>query len=145
MDRQINRFNSRWDRSTWLILLIILACCVGQFFLDFTIWPFIISVLVLVYVIVLFKSIYYVIDGDRLIVYDFFRPKEYPISQIREVNRTKLNLAGPATSLTHRIAVKFKDRSIMKSFLPLILSPDCEHEFVKKLREVNPDILTDIE
>lgn len=37
----------------------------------------------LIFVLVTFLSIYYRIDGDKLVVYTFFIPTAYPIDEIK--------------------------------------------------------------
>ncbi len=75
------RYNSRWDSSTWLIIAITMVCCVIPCFLDDGIGPIIICPMMLVFIIVTFRSVYYKIDGDRLVVYQFFIPTAYPHRQ----------------------------------------------------------------
>lgn len=85
-------------------------------------------------------SIYYRIDGDKLVVYTFFIPTAYPIDKIKEIKPTKSVLSSPATSLTHRLAITFTDRKILKSSIPLIISPVRQEEFIQQLLSVNPEI-----
>ncbi len=59
-------------------------------------------------------GIWYAIEGDNLIVYQFFRPKRYPIKKIKEVRYSKGFLAAPALSST-RLAIRFTDRKDRKS------------------------------
>lgn len=134
------RFNSRWDKSTWLLLALVAACCVLQFYFDEGIWPFIISFVLLAFVLTTFLSIFYKIDGDELVVYTFFIPTAYPIAKIKEIKPTKCSLSAPATSLTHRLAITFTDRKILKSSMPLIISPSNQEEFIRKLLSINPEI-----
>ncbi len=134
------RYNSLWDGSTWLIIALVVACCIWPIFLDDGILPVIISCIVLVSIIVLFKSIYYKIDGDKLVIYQFFVPSEYPIDKIESVLSTKSVLSSPATSITHRIAIKFSDRKILNSVMPIIISPVRQQEFIDQLVSINPNI-----
>lgn len=53
----------------------------------------------------------------------------------------RLYLSEPATSLIHRIALKIKDRSVLKSAVPLVLFQDNQAEFIEKLVRTNPDIV----
>ncbi|MDE5799829.1 MAG: PH domain-containing protein [Paramuribaculum sp.] len=85
-------------------------------------------------------SVYYKVDGDQLIVYQFFIPTAFPINKIAEIKPTKSTLSSPAASPKHRIAITFTDRSVLKSRDPLIISPVRPEEFVAQLRSVNPDI-----
>ena len=94
----------------------------------------------LAFVPVSFLSIYYRIDGDRLVVYSFFIPTAYPVDKIKEIKPTMSVLSSPATSLTHRLAITFTDRKILKSYIPLVISPVRQDEFIRQLLTVNPEI-----
>ncbi len=134
------RYNSMWDGSTWFILGLVAVYCVATCFLDDGIWPTIICIVMLAFVLVTFLSIYYRIDGDKLVVYSFFIPTAYPIDKIKEIKPTKSVLSSPATSLTHRLAITFTDRKILKSSIPLIISPVHQEEFIRHLLSINPEI-----
>ena len=134
------RYNSKWDGSTWFILGLVAVCCAVPYLLDDGIWPTIICLVMLAFVLVTFLSIYYRIDGDKLVVYSFFIPTAYPIDKIKEIKPTKSVLSSPATSLTHRLAITFTDRKILKSYMPLIISPVRQEEFIRHLRSINPEI-----
>ncbi len=84
-------------------------------------------------------GIWYAIEGDNLIVYQFFRPKRYPIKKIKDVRYSKGFLAAPALSST-RLAIRFTDRNILRSSLPLEISPFDRTGFVNRLLSVNPGI-----
>ena len=134
------RYNSQWDGSTWFILGLVALCCVVPCFLDDGIWPTIIYLAMLAFVLVTLLSIYYRIDGDKLVVYSFFIPTAYPIDKIKEIKPTKSVLSSPATSLTHRLEITFTDPKILKSSIPLIISPVRQEEFIRQLHSVNPEI-----
>ena len=134
------KYNSMWDESTWFILGLVAVCCVGPCFLDDGIWPTIICIVMLAFVLVTFLSIYYRIDGNKLVVYSFFIPTAYTINKIKEIKPTKSVLSSPATSLTHRLAITFTDRKIIKSSIPLIISPVRQEEFIRHLLSINPEI-----
>ncbi|MDE6028263.1 MAG: PH domain-containing protein [Muribaculaceae bacterium] len=134
------RYNSKWDASTWSILALIAACCLINLLIDDGIWPIMICFIMLLFTLVCFLSIFYRIDGNNLVVYQFFMPKAYPIDKIREIKPTKMWLSAPATSIKYRIAIEFTDRSVLKSTIPLIVSPSRREEFINALISVNPDI-----
>ncbi len=134
------RYNSMWDGSTWFILGLVAVCCVVPCFLDDGIWPTIICLVMLAFVLVTLLSIYYRIDGDKLVVYTFFIPTVYPIDKIKEIKPTKSVLSSPATSLSHRMAITFTERNILKSSSPLIISPVRQEEFIRQLLSINPEI-----
>jgi hypothetical protein len=134
------RYNSRWDGSTLLILLLIVVVCIWLVFLDDWLLPVILMAAFLLIVITGLLGIYYRIDGNNLVVYQFFRPTAYPIDKISEIKPTNSILSSPATSLTHRLAVSFSDRKVLKSAMPLVISPVRQREFIDQLLAINPDI-----
>lgn len=134
------RYNSRWDGSTWFILGIVAACCVVPCFMDDGLWPTIICLVMMVFIVVILVGIYYRIDGNKLVVYMFFIPTAYPIDKIKEIKPTNSILSAPATSLTHRLAITFTDRSVLKSSMPIIISPVSREAFIRQLLAVNPNI-----
>lgn len=137
------RYNSRWDGSTWFTLALCVIACVVPCFLEPDALTVSICLLMLAFVILTFLSVYYKIDGDRLVVYVYFVPKSYPIDKIKEIKPTKSLLSAPATSLSHRIAISFTDQSVLKSVMPLIVSPVRTDDFVARLLAVNPAICVD--
>lgn len=83
---------------------------------------------------------WYEIDGDQLIVYQFFMPNRFPISKIKEVKKTKGYLATAGMS-SKRVSIKFTDRSVLKSSMPLEISPKERDGFMAQLKEINPTIV----
>lgn len=84
------RYNSKWDGSTWFILGLVAVCCAVPYFLDDGIWPTIICLVMLAFVLVTFLSIYYRIDGDTLVVYSFFSLPPTPLIRLRRLSRLKV-------------------------------------------------------
>ena len=134
------RYKSRWDCFTWAIIGLVTVGCIIPYFSDDGIWPIIICLVALAFILLTFIGIYYRIDEDKLIVYTFFVPTAYPIAKIKEIKTTKSVLSAPAASLTHRLAITFTDRKILKSTTPLIISPVRQEEFIKQLLIINPEI-----
>lgn len=90
--------------------------------------------------ICMFASVSYQICGNRLGVRNiFYRWEWFPIEKISEVKNSSGILSAPALS-TKRIAIKFSDRSILKSSMPLEISPKDRDGFIAHLKEINPDI-----
>ncbi len=89
--------------------------------------------------IVLIFGCWYEIDNDNLIIYQFFMPHRFPISKIKEVKKTKGYLATAGMS-SKRVSIKFKDRSVLKSYMPLEISPKDRDGFMARLKEINPNI-----
>ena len=82
---------------------------------------------------------WYEIDGDNLVVYMFFKPTRLPIDKIKSVKKTTGVLATAAMS-TKRVSISFTDRSVLKSYAPLEISPkDCDG-FMKQFKSINPNI-----
>lgn len=133
-----------WDGSTWLMLGLVAACCLVPCFIDHSLWLVTLCLAMLAFVLLTFQGIYYRIDGDKLIVYSFFIPTAYPIDKIKEIKPTKSVLSAPATSLSHRLAITFTDRQILKSSIPLIISPVRQEEFIQHLLSINPEIRNNV-
>lgn len=93
---------------------------------------------VLLFFVMLFGC-WYEIEGDTLIVYQFFRPHRFPISKIKEVKKTIGYLATAGMS-RKRVSIKFVDRSVLKSAMPLEISPKDRDAFISHLKEINPEI-----
>ncbi len=114
--------------------------CMWVAFIDDWLIPVILTVVFVAFFVVAFKGTYYRIDGNNLVVYQFFQPTALPIDKISEIKPTKSILSSPATSLTHRLAIKFSDRKVLKSCGPLIISPVRQEEFINQLVSINPNI-----
>lgn len=140
MEFEGTRYNSRLDASTGILVLLMLAVCLWPILLGEWIGSVIVAVGLLALFFALFCGTYYKISGDSLVIYQFFKPTALPIDKISEIRPTKTILAAPATSLTHRIAIKFSDRKVLKSSAPLVISPVRLDEFIKQLTDINPDI-----
>ncbi|MDE7414509.1 MAG: PH domain-containing protein [Muribaculaceae bacterium] len=134
------RYDAAWDKSTWFVLILVACCCIAIFFFDDGIWPAVISLGILLFVVLCFKGIYYKIDGNQLIVYTFFIPKAYPIAEIKEVKPSDSTYASPAPALSKRLAITFTNPDILKSPLPLLISPVRQQEFIRELHDINPNI-----
>ena len=141
MEFKGTKYASRWDASTWLLLLLVVLVCIWPILLDgYWVGPVIVAAGLVLLFIGLFLGTYYRIDGDKLVVYQFFTPTALPIDKISQISPTKTILAAPATSLTHRIAIKFSDRKVLKSSAPLVISPVRDKEFIAQLKAINPNI-----
>ncbi|MDE5567568.1 MAG: PH domain-containing protein [Muribaculaceae bacterium] len=82
----------------------------------------------------------YEIDGDTLIIYQFFKPHRFPISKIKSIKKTTGYLATAGMS-SKRVSISFVDRSVMKSAMPLEISPKNRDGFMSQLKEINPEII----
>ena len=63
----------------------------------------------------------------------------FPIEKIESITYVDSILASAALS-THRIAIKFSDRKVLKSSSPLEISPKDDKAFIDELLSINPDI-----
>lgn len=83
---------------------------------------------------------WYEIDGNQLVVYQFLRPHKFPIGKIWEVKKTVGYLATAGMS-KDRVSIKFVDRSVMKSSMPLEILPKDRDGFIARLKQINPGII----
>ena len=82
---------------------------------------------------------WYEIDGEYLVIYQFFRPTRLPISKIKAVKKTSGYLA--TAGMSHlRVSISFTDRSVLKSFAPIEISPKDRDGFMAQLQSINPNI-----
>ena len=86
-----------------------------------------------------FFGCWYEIQGETLVVYQFFRPNRFPIGKIKEVKKTIGYLATAGMS-RQRVSIAFVDRSVMKSAMPLEISPKNRDRFMAHLKQINPAI-----
>lgn len=90
--------------------------------------------------IVMFASVKYKICDGKLGIRNFFYKWEwFPIDKISTVKKSTGILSAPALSV-RRVSIRFSDRSIMKSSMPLEISPKDRDDFINKLKEINPEI-----
>lgn len=131
-------YKSRIDWWVWLTILLVVALVF--IVISDTTWyvalPLCASMLICVVLIV---GCWYEIDGDDLVVYQFFRPNRFPISKIKEVKKTIGYLATAGMS-SRRVSIRFTDRSVLKSSMPLEISPKDRDDFIARLKEINPTI-----
>ena len=120
--------------------LTVLSCMLGPVLTKSDYWlGIILSVPFCILISFLIATTKYAVRGNEFGVKCASRWTWFPIGKIRRITRTVSILSAPALSV-HRIAIKFSDRSILKSSAPLEISPkDCEG-FIHELLEVNPDI-----
>lgn len=88
----------------------------------------------------MFASVKYRICGENLGVRNtFYKWEWFPIAKITEAKKTTGILSGPCLS-TKRIAIKFSDKKILKSSMPLEISPKDRDGFIAELKKINPVI-----
>ena len=132
-------YRSKIDWWAWLCLLVV---PVSMWFTAFEMpwWyaVFICGGLTALCLIGLFGC-WYEIDGKSLVVYMFFRPTLLPVDKIKSVKKTTGILSTAAMS-TKRVSISFTDRSVLKSFAPLEISPKDRDGFMAQLKSINPNI-----
>ncbi len=132
-------YKSKIDWWVWLVFLFMAGVTVTVA-IDSTWWVVLSfggTMLICAFLIV---GCWYEIDGDQLVVYQFFRPNRFPIDKIAEVKKTTGILAIAGMSC-RRVSIKFTDRSGMKSAMPLEISPNNRDSFMEQLKEINPAIV----
>lgn len=132
-------YKSGIDWWVWLCVLFIVAMTVTVVINTSWIVAIALGGTMLVLLIFMFGC-WYTIDGNDLVVYQFFRPNRSPISKIKEVKKTVGYLATAGLS-SKRVSIQFSDRSILKSSMPLEISPKDRDGFIAKLKEINPAII----
>ncbi len=132
-------YKSGIDWWVWLCVLFIVAVTVTVVIDSSWIVAIALGGTMLMLLVFMFGC-WYTIDGDDLVVYQFFRPNRFPISKIKEVKKTVGYLATAGLS-SKRVSIQFSDRSILKSSMPLEISPKDRDGFIAKLKEINPAII----
>lgn len=144
MSSESTRYSSLLDWSTWgLVGIVEVVCLFPLLFDDDRVMQIVIislAAVFFIFMVFMFKGIYYEIRGNDLVVYEFFRPTVLPIDKIESITPVKTILACSATSLVNRLAIKFSDRSVLKSSMPLIISPVRQQDFIDRLLDINPNI-----
>lgn len=90
--------------------------------------------------IVMFASVKYQICDGKLGIRNFFYKWEwFPIDEISEIKKTSGILSAPALS-TKRVSIKFSDKKILKSSMPLEISPKDRDGFIAQIKGINSAI-----
>lgn len=134
-------YKSKIDWWVWLFFLFV-AVVTAAVAIDSTWWVALSFGGTMLICALLIAGCWYEIDGDQLVVYQFFRPYRFPIDKIAEVKKTTGILATAGMSC-RRVSIKFTDRSVMKSAMPLEISPKDREGFMVRLKEINPKIEID--
>ena len=132
-------YRSRVDWWVWAVVLLCLAVSVFMAIDTYWVITLLYTVLMFGLIIVGFFGVRYEIEDDTLTVYNLFRPYRMPISKIAEVRYCRGCAATAGMSLT-RLSIKFVDRSVLKSYMPLEISPKDRDGFVAQLQSINPSI-----
>ena len=132
-------YRSRTDWWVWLVTAFFLAVIwISAIGMSWWYVVFVSGGMTLLYAW-LMLGCWYEIDGDDLVIYQFFRPTRLPISKIKEVKKTSGYLA--TAGLSHlRVSISFTDRTVLKSYAPIEISPKDRDGFMAQLKSINPDI-----
>ncbi|MEM9647015.1 MAG: PH domain-containing protein [Bacteroidota bacterium] len=116
-----------------LILLVLIGSTIPL--LSPPIWPAIgINLAVLIFILYLFASTHYTIDGNWLHVQcGFLVQKKIEIGAITRVSETNSPISGPAISLDRLNVVYGANKDIL-------ISPKDKSGFIEHLRRINPKI-----
>lgn len=137
--KDITVYKSKIDLWLWLVLIFVLGV-IWPVSIDIGLWFALLygGSITLIGIVLLFGC-WYEIESNQLIVYQFFRPHKFPISKIKSVKKTVGYLATAGMS-RFRVSIKFTDRSVLKSTMPLEISPKDRDGFIARLKEINPEI-----
>lgn len=136
------RFNSKLDKHFKIIFFILIVIGIGASTIrnlllkdEFSITPFIISVVSLGFIYYSSKTTYYIIEGNELICKSLFLKRKIEISYIRKIEKS--NSLGSI----YKIASAFHGLTIhYNKFDDVFISPENYLEFCKLLKEQNPSI-----
>lgn len=133
-------YRSRVDRWIWVAGALVLALLTVNAILAPWYLALIQSVGVLGFPIVIIFGVKYAIEGNELLVWQYFKCRRLPVMEIREVrySRGYTNCIGLSR---YRLSITFDDNhKVLDSCLPLEISPADRDAFVERLLAVNPDI-----
>lgn len=138
-------YNSKID--WWFQFLLLIVVCLNCFLgciLEGTWIPGPIEICLFIFIVILFgyliSTTKYAIRGNELGIRDLtLKWKWLPIDKIESIKPTRSILASSALSFD-RISIKFSDRKILKSSMPLEISPKDKEGFLKALKSINPKI-----
>ena len=108
-------------------------------------WPGIVVICVFLLIVLLLiwmiTTVKYAIKGNELGVRNLaYKWDWFPIEKIESIKPVKSVLAGAALSF-NRLSIKFTDRKVLKSTMPLEIAPKDQNEFINDLKSLNPKII----
>ena len=139
-------YRSKIDWWFWILLLIIasLFCLIGSI-LEGKWIPGTLELCLVLFIVTLlgylFSTVKYAIRGNEIGIRGLtYKWEWFPIDKIESIKLIKSILASSALSFD-RIAINFSDRKVLKSSMPLEISPKDREEFLNTLKSINPSIL----
>ena len=146
MNMKTTYYKPKIDGWFWILIFVLtftllMACSISE---DGLSWPGIIEICVFLFIVLLLiwiiAAVKYAIRGNELGIRNLVYKWEWlPIEKIESVKPVKSVLAGDALSF-NRLSIKFSDRKVLISTMPLEIAPKNEELFIEKLKEINPDI-----
>lgn len=132
-------YKSKIDWWLWPVFIIYLAIMWFSFSSN-ELWHSIIVVIgwAIVFVVLIFGC-WYEISDDTLVIYRFFRPTKIPLDNIKDVKKTTGYLATAGMS-SRRVTINLIDNNVLKTYLPVEISPKDRDGFIRQLIRINPDI-----
>ena len=140
-------YKPKIDGWFWILIFVLtftflMVCSISE---DGLSWPGIVVICVFFIIVLLLiwplTTVKYAIKGKELGIRNIiYRWDWLPIEKIESVKPIKSVLAGLALSF-NRLSIKFSDRKVLKSTMPLEIAPKDEKIFIEKLKDINPDII----
>ena len=130
-----------WTIIFVLTFTLLMVCSISE---DGWSWPGIVVIcvfiLIFLFLIWIIISVKYAIRGKELGVRNLAYKWEWlPIDKIESIKPVKSVLAGAALSF-YRLSIKFTERKVLKSTMPLEIAPKDQNEFINNLKSINPKI-----
>lgn len=134
------KYKSKIDWWIPLIVVVsVICCCVGPMIEGDMIPGIILGTAVLLIEIFIFAGVEYEIRDGQLGVRNFFVWTWFPVDKIVEITPKRSYLTAAALSFD-RLAITFSDKRILKSSMPLEVSPKDRDRFIKHLKDINVHI-----
>lgn len=132
-------YPSKVDKWAWIMVALVIASFAVPSIIIGSWWWALAGIPFGAYILYALLSIRYTIHGDTLTVQDCFKSVDYPIANIKSVQKTWSILASPASSFD-RIAIKFDPKKRPATFFQYEISPRDRDAFIADLLAVNPAI-----
>ena len=139
-------YKPKIDGWFWLLIFVLtftllMVCSISE---NGWSWPGIVEICVFIAIVLfliwLISTVKYAIKGNELGVRNLaFKWEWLPIDKIESIKPVKSVLAGAALSF-NRLSIKFSDRKVLKSTMPLEIAPKDQDVFINDLKSVNPKI-----
>ena len=146
MNMNTTYYKPKIDGWFWILIFvltftILMVCSISE---DGLFWPGIIEIGVFLFIVLflvwILTTVKYAIRGNELGIRNLLYKWEWlPIEKIESVKPVKSVLAGAALSF-NRLSIKFTDRKVLRSIMPLEIAPKDEKVFIEKLIDINPEI-----